>query len=143
MVQPSWLGIAGPPRQYRGPVVEASAASGTLIRTKVHAPIARAIWLPRPEHLVERLVHGPPPPVHSRSRSGRMGKSSLLDALVGRRSSDPRPFAWLALDRGDNDPVRFFLYAIEALRTLADYRRAIASILRTPGWTSSITCCRP
>jgi LuxR family transcriptional regulator, maltose regulon positive regulatory protein len=47
---------------------------------------------------------------------------------------ESRPFAWLALDRGDNDPVRFFLYAIEALRSLAPQIGDRSSVLlRAPG----------
>jgi LuxR family maltose regulon positive regulatory protein len=45
-----------------------------------------------------------------------MGKTTLLaDWYVS--PLEPRPFAWLALDRNDNDPVRFWTYVIEALRT--------------------------
>ena len=29
-----------------------------------------------------------------------------------------RPFAWVSLDRADSDPVRFWSYAIAALRTI-------------------------
>jgi LuxR family maltose regulon positive regulatory protein len=44
------------------------------------------------------------------------GKSTFLaDWYASARET--RPFAWLALDRGDNDPVTFWTYLIEALRT--------------------------
>lgn len=44
------------------------------------------------------------------------GKSTFLaDWYASAR--ERRPFAWLALDRGDNDPVTFWTYVIEALRT--------------------------
>src|SRR5207249_1922317 len=45
------------------------------------------------------------------------GKTTLL-AEWAADSREQRPFAWLTLDRSDNDPVRFWGYAIEALRTL-------------------------
>jgi LuxR family maltose regulon positive regulatory protein len=44
------------------------------------------------------------------------GKSTLL-AEWHAAEAESRRFAWLTLDRGDNDPVRFWTYLIEALRT--------------------------
>jgi LuxR family maltose regulon positive regulatory protein len=44
------------------------------------------------------------------------GKSTLV-ADWHASDDETRPFAWLALDRDDNDPVRFWTYLIEALRT--------------------------
>ena len=86
--------------------------------------------MPRPA-LVERLVHGPARRLTLVRGQAGWGKSSVLAAWS---AADPRAFAWLALDRGDNDPVRFFMYAIEALHTVADsIGERSASILRTPG----------
>jgi LuxR family transcriptional regulator, maltose regulon positive regulatory protein len=100
-----------------------------LIRTKVHAPIARAL-VPRPA-LLERLVHGPARRLTLVRGQAGWGKSSVLNAWS---AADPRPFAWLALDRGDNDPIRFFMYVIEALRTLTGaVGERSAALLRTPG----------
>ncbi len=49
-------------------------------------------------------------------------------------AEESRRFAWLALDRGDNDPNRFFLYVIEALRALAPaIGEQSEAILRAPG----------
>jgi LuxR family maltose regulon positive regulatory protein len=45
------------------------------------------------------------------------GKTTLL-AEWATDPREQRPFTWLALDRADNDPVRFWGYVIEALRTL-------------------------
>ena len=45
------------------------------------------------------------------------GKSTLL-ADWHELESEARPFAWVALDGGDSDPVRFWTYLIHALRTL-------------------------
>jgi ATP/maltotriose-dependent transcriptional regulator MalT len=101
----------------------------SLIRTKVHGPITRAL-VPRPA-LVERRVRGPARKLTLVRGQAGWGKSSVLAAWS---AADPRAFAWLALDRGDNDPVRFFMYAIEALHTVADsVGERSASILRTPG----------
>ena len=107
----------------------AGAPGVSLIRTKVRGPITRAL-VPRPA-LVERLVHGPARKLTLIRGQAGWGKSSVLAEWS---AADPRAFAWLALDRGDNDPVRFFMYAIEALHTVADsVGERSASILRTPG----------
>ena len=45
------------------------------------------------------------------------GKSTLLADWYA-LESETRPFAWVALDGDDNDPVRFWTYLIHALRTL-------------------------
>ena len=63
-----------------------------------------------------------------------MGKvqSSLL--LEHRDQAETRPFAWLAVDDLDNDPVRFFTYLIEAAQTLAPGIGVQSLvILRAPG----------
>ena len=83
----------------------AGAPAAPLIRTKVHGPLPRTL-VPRPA-LLDRLVHGPARKLTLiRSQAG-WGKSSVLAAWS---AADPRPFAWLALDPGDNDPVRFWRY---------------------------------
>jgi len=110
-------------------VAVAGAPGVSLIRTKVHGPVPRAL-VPRPA-LVERLVHGPARKLTLIRGQAGWGKSSVL---AGWSAADPRAFAWLALDRGDNDPVRFFMYVIEALHTVADsVGERSASVLRTPG----------
>ena len=45
------------------------------------------------------------------------GKTTLL-ADWHAAANETRPFAWLSLDRGDNDPVRFLEGLIAALRTV-------------------------
>src|SRR5215213_4068833 len=119
-------------------VAAAGAPGVSLIRTKVHGPVPRAL-VPRPA-LVERLVHGPARKLTLIRGQAGWGKSSVL---AGWSAADPRAFAWLALDRGDNDPVRFFMYVIEALHTVADsVGERSASVLRTRVWTSLTRCCR-
>jgi len=45
------------------------------------------------------------------------GKTTLVGEWV--RSNQPKiPTAWVSLDKGDNDPVRFWNYFIAALQTL-------------------------
>ena len=60
------------------------------------------------------------------------GKSTLL-ADWHELESETRPFAWVALDGGDSDPVRFWTYLIHALRTpRPERRRGLA-----------LPCCEP
>jgi LuxR family maltose regulon positive regulatory protein len=61
------------------------------------------------------------------------GKTTLVTEWIAR---DPtgRRFAWLALDREDNDPARFWTYVVEALRTAEPELGAAAlTSLRVPG----------
>ena len=106
-------------------------AQAPLLSTKLHAPDPRE-RIGR-EALVDRL---------SDARGARLalirapagwGKSTLLSqwrsAEQGRRG-----FAWVTLDSSDSDPIRFWTYALEALRTLGGElgTRSLA-LLRAPG----------
>ncbi|MGH9277279.1 MAG: LuxR C-terminal-related transcriptional regulator, partial [Acidimicrobiales bacterium] len=61
------------------------------------------------------------------------GKSSVLAAWATVEEKD-RAFAWFAVDEADNDPIRFWTYVIEALRTLEPSIGANSlAVLRAPG----------
>jgi LuxR family maltose regulon positive regulatory protein len=87
-----------------------------ILKTKLYIPPIRAEFVPR-SRLMERLNEG--------VRSGRrltlisapagFGKTTLVSEWI--RQSDS-PAAWLSLDQGDNDPVRFWAYVIAALQTV-------------------------
>ncbi len=107
------------------------AAGGFPIRTKVQAPVARDL-VPRLDPL-SALCEGPPRRLTLVRAPAGWGKSSLLSTW-SLSPRETRPFAWLALDRADNDPIRFFLYVIQALQALAPTFGAHAEpILRAPG----------
>ena len=107
------------------------AAGGFPIRTKVQAPVARDL-VPRLDPL-SALCEGPPRRLTLVRAPAGWGKSSLLSTW-SLSPQETRPFAWLALDRADNDPIRFFLYVIQALQALAPTFGAHAEpILRAPG----------
>jgi len=90
--------------------------SHTLLQTKLYIPPTRPELVSRPR-LIERLNEG--------TLSGR--KLTLISAPAGfgkttlviewTQNSD-QPIAWLTLDEGDNDPVRFWAYFIAALQTI-------------------------
>jgi LuxR family maltose regulon positive regulatory protein len=94
----------------------AEARDVPLLTTKLYVPPPRPSAVPRP-HLIQRLEDG--------LRLGHrltlisapagFGKSTLLSEWA---AGGQRPVAWLSLDEGDNDPVRFLSYFVAALRTL-------------------------
>ena len=90
--------------------------STPILATKLYIPP------PRPQlvirlRLIERLNEG----LSSRrkltiiSAPAGFGKTTLISEWV---SVCERPVAWLSLDEGDNDPVRFLTYLITALQTI-------------------------
>jgi LuxR family transcriptional regulator, maltose regulon positive regulatory protein len=94
-------------------------ASGPSVipATKLHIPGVRPGIVSRHE-LVELLARG---------RSGRLtllnapagfGKTTLLAQWCA-SAAEERAFAWVSLDAADNDPVRFWTCAIDALDSLA------------------------
>jgi len=83
-----------------------------LLTTKLYVPPARPDLVPRP-HLIERLIAGLDRKLTLVSAPAGFGKTTLVvEWLVG----TGRRFVWLALDEGDNDPVRFVAYLIAALQ---------------------------
>jgi LuxR family transcriptional regulator, maltose regulon positive regulatory protein len=84
--------------------------------TKLNPPTGARRRVTR-QALVDRLVSDEPRRLTLVSAPAGWGKTTLL-AEWATDSREQRAFAWLTLDRGDNDAVRFWGYAIEALRTL-------------------------
>jgi LuxR family maltose regulon positive regulatory protein len=82
-----------------------------LLATKLHVPRPQPGFVPRPR-LVETLGEG-----LARGRvlvcaPAGFGKTALLADWA---RGHGRPVAWLGLDAGDSDPVRFWRYAVAAL----------------------------
>ncbi|HEX2045413.1 MAG TPA: LuxR C-terminal-related transcriptional regulator [Gaiellaceae bacterium] len=107
-------------------------AGGPLVlATKLHVPAARA-RVPR-SALVERLLLGSLPGLTLVAAPPGWGKTTLLAAWCADAEADGS-FAWLSLDTSDNDPVRFWTYVVEALRTSEPEAGALAlALLRAPG----------
>src|SRR5262250_2637681 len=89
------------------------AVSGhdVLLATKLHLPRPRPGFVPRPR-LVSRLDEGLDRELVLVCAPAGYGKTVAL-ADWARRSG--RPVAWLSLDAGDNDPVRFWRYVVAAV----------------------------
>jgi LuxR family maltose regulon positive regulatory protein len=85
-----------------------------LLASKLHLPLPRAGFLPRPR-LVDRLTQGLASELTLVCAPAGFGKTSLLGDWARRRT---QPTAWLSLDEGDNDPVRFWWYVAVALDTV-------------------------
>jgi LuxR family transcriptional regulator, maltose regulon positive regulatory protein len=101
--------MADPPAA--APAGAAVSGQDALLATKLHVPGPQPGFVPRPR-LVQALSRG-----LARGRvlicaPAGFGKTSLL---AGWARGSGRPVAWLGLDAGDNDPVRFWRYVAAAL----------------------------
>ena len=106
-------------------------APAPLLSTKLHAPRLRPELVDRAT-LVDRLVTSGAPLTLVAAPAGS-GKTTLLAAWRA-SAGESRPFAWLSLDRGDNDSVRFWAYMVEAVRAVApDIGEPVLALLRAPG----------
>ena len=83
------------------------------MESKLHSPIARQGWVQR-SALIARLVDAPDKKLVLLSTPVGYGKTILL-AQWRAAVSEPRPFAWLTLDEGDDDPITLWTYIVEAL----------------------------
>ncbi|HEY2204328.1 MAG TPA: LuxR C-terminal-related transcriptional regulator [Pseudonocardia sp.] len=84
-----------------------------LLATKLRVPSRRPDGVPRPR-LVERLEAGSGRELTLVCGPAGFGKSSVVADWV---RTDRRAAAWLSLDEGDNDPVRFWRHLVAALGT--------------------------
>ena len=85
-----------------------------LLTTKLYIPQLHADTVPRP-HLYERLDEGLMRKLTLVSAPTGFGKSTLVIGWISERD---HAIAWLSLDGGDNDPVRFWTYLIAAIQTV-------------------------
>jgi LuxR family maltose regulon positive regulatory protein len=92
--------------------------SDILLATKIHIPSLRGTLVKRP-HLIQRLNDGIAQNCRLTlvSAPAGFGKTTLLSEWIVSCGSRAR-VAWVSLDEGDNDVVRFWSYAITALQTL-------------------------
>jgi len=100
-----------------------------LLQTKLYVPPTRPIIVLRPR-LIEKLNGG----IHCKltliSAPAGYGKTTLVSEWT---ASCGKPVAWLSLDERDNDPARFLIYFVSALRTIkADIGDGVLRSLQSP-----------
>jgi LuxR family maltose regulon positive regulatory protein len=103
-----------------------------LLRTKLVAPSPPPRLVVR-ESLIEALSAGLSQPLTLVYGPAGSGKTMLV-AQWGASANEERPVAWLSLEADDNDPARFWMYVIEALRSVVPaIGEASLAMLRAPG----------
>jgi len=85
-----------------------------LLATKLYVPSARAGVLSR-SRLVQQLNLGIVRPLTLMSAPAGYGKTTVVSTWA---AGSGEPVAWLTLDAGDNDPMRFWRYIDAALQTV-------------------------
>ena len=110
--------------------------SAPLLLTKLYIPPPRPKIVLRPR-LIERLNEGLSAGCKLTliSAPAGFGKTTLVSEWVaGCERSEPKArVAWLSLDEGDNDPIRFLTYLIAALQTIAaNIGAGVLAVLQSP-----------
>jgi LuxR family maltose regulon positive regulatory protein len=105
------------PSPVASPTSSASAGGIPLLMTKLYIPPARQNMVSR-TRLTERMSAGMRGTLTLIVAPAGWGKTTLLSAWHADPSRPAQPLAWVSLDAGDNDPVRFWTYVIVALNTL-------------------------
>jgi LuxR family transcriptional regulator, maltose regulon positive regulatory protein len=110
-----------------------AALSGpVLVATKLHVPEVRPGLVPRRD-LLARLVDDEGRKLTLLCAPAGWGKTVLLSEWYA-SAEEGRPFAWVSLDRGDDDVARFWGYVVGALRTVApDLGRGALATLPAAG----------
>jgi LuxR family transcriptional regulator, maltose regulon positive regulatory protein len=103
--------------------------SPELLSTKLFTHTVRKNLVPRPR-LTEQLNEGLECKLTLISAPAGFGKTTLVSEWV---ASCKQPVAWLSMDEGDNDPVRFLSYLVAALQTIkAGIGEGALAVLQSP-----------
>src|SRR5215472_15763756 len=90
------------------------SAPAQLLAAKLAPPRLPAALVPR-QRLLDRLEAGLARPISLVAAPAGFGKSTLVAEWLAARG--PRePAAWVSLEPGDDDPVRFWSYVLTACR---------------------------
>ncbi len=118
--------------EYFEPVAVAGNDLGApLLRTKLVIPSSPRLVVR--ESLIDALSEGVSQPLTLVYGPAGSGKTMLV-AQWGVSVREERPVAWLWLETDDNDPARFWMYVIEALRSVVPgIGEGTLAMLRAPG----------
>lgn len=94
---------------------EPTIAAAALLATKRFVPRRRGSVVSRPR-LLARLEQGAGNPLTLIAAPAGSGKTTLLADWLATPQAGQRATAWVSLDAGDNDPVRFWAYVLTALQ---------------------------
>ncbi|HKD77256.1 MAG TPA: hypothetical protein VKB76_17260, partial [Ktedonobacterales bacterium] len=115
-----------------------------LLTSKLHLPRLHAD-LVRRERLLERLDAGVEGKLSLVTAPAGSGKTTLVGQWLTQRNQkgDPPSVAWVSLDAGDDDPIRFWFYVMTACRTFMDgggetALEALSATARDPFGTSPL-----
>ncbi len=100
---------------------ESKTPLSSLLATKLYIPKLRREFVPRLQlrfPLFERLNAGLACKLTLLSAPAGFGKTTLAAEWLQQSAIDNSRFAWLSLDKADNDPTRFLTYFIAALRNV-------------------------
>ena len=102
---------------------------GLLLTTKLQIPQGRMGRVLRPR-LVSRLQQGLDRKLILVSAPAGYGKTTLICEWL---TACRLPAAWVSLDKGDNDPARFWAYTFAALQSLfASLGKILPDLLSGP-----------
>src|SRR5215213_6723500 len=119
--------------EYAPEVSQMPLTTDSLVSTKLRPSQARPELVARPR-LIAELEREAGRKLTLISAPAGFGKTTLLvEWLKGREDGD-QSVAWVSLDEGDNDPVRFLSYLVAALkRTVGEgFGEGILAALRSP-----------
>jgi LuxR family transcriptional regulator, maltose regulon positive regulatory protein len=112
----AWCTLALPPQDAdRGAAEAAGVPASGLVASKLAAPAPRAGLIPRADllSLLQASLQFKLCLVEAPAGSGKTTLLAQWQAVAGRGR-----VAWVSLDEGDNDPTRFWVYVVEAVRTV-------------------------
>jgi LuxR family maltose regulon positive regulatory protein len=106
----------------------------SLLSTKLRPSQARPNLVVRPR-LTVRLEREAGRKLTLISAPAGFGKTTLLVEWLKEREDGDRSVAWVSLDEGDSDPVRFLSYLVSALRRTVreGFGEGVLAALRSPG----------
>ncbi|MCB0123622.1 MAG: hypothetical protein KDE58_15325, partial [Caldilineaceae bacterium] len=100
-----------------------------ILHTKLYIPSLRPQLVPRPR-LLAQLNHGLQYKLTLISAPAGFGKTTVICDWL--RTTE-LPVAWLALDEGDNDLLRFLAYVIAALqRVVPTVGQTVQAMMQSP-----------